>query len=81
MTFELYQEVALAQDLPAEGLRRSDVATVVERLPAIDGQEGYVLEVFNALGETMKVVVVPATAISSITADEILSVRSLAPRV
>lgn len=80
MTFELYQEVALAQDLPGEGLRRGDVATVVERLPATGGQEGYALEVFNALDTTMKVVVVPATAIASIKADEILAVRSLAPR-
>ena len=30
---ELYTQVALTRDVPAEGVRRGDVATVVEYLP------------------------------------------------
>lgn len=78
MTFELYTEVAIAVDLREYGLRRGDVATVVERFPADSGEDGYALEVFNALGETVKVVVVPASAIKPLTADQVWAVRPLA---
>ena len=78
---KLYQRVALTRDLPEHGLRRGDVAVVVEHLPATeesDGEEGYVLEVFNAVGETLAVVVVPASAVRPLTDEEILQARPLA---
>ena len=77
MTFDLYGEVALAYDLPAEGLRRGDVVTVVERLPTTAGEDGYILEVFNAVGETVKVIMVPASALEPLTSDKVWSVRPL----
>ena len=77
MTFDLYGEVALAYDLPAEGLRRGDVATVVERLPTTAGEDGYILEVFNAVGETIKVIMVPASALEPLASDKVWSVRPL----
>lgn len=76
--FELYTEVALARDVPEYALRRGDVATVVEQFRTDGGEEGFALEVFNALGETVKVVVVPASAIEPLTADEVWAVRPLA---
>lgn len=36
MKFPLYSRVALAVDVPAEGIRRGDVATVVEHHAAPD---------------------------------------------
>jgi hypothetical protein len=77
MSFKLYKEVALARDVPEEGLRSGDVATVVDRLPAVDGEEGYILEVFNAVGETLKVAVVPASALRTLTRRDMWSVRPL----
>ena len=77
MKFDLYREVVLAYDLPAEGLRRGDVATVVEHLPTAAGEDGYILEVFNAVGETVKVIPVPASALEPLTADKVWSVRPL----
>ena len=77
MTFDLYREVALAYDLPADGLCRGDVATVVEHLPTGAGEDGYILEVFNAVGETVKVIPVPASALDPLMADDVWSVRSL----
>ena len=77
MRFDLYSEVALACDLPAEGLRRGAVATVVEHLPTAAGEDGYILEVFNAVGETVKVIPVPASALAPLTADQVWSVRPL----
>ena len=77
MIFELYSEAALTYDMPAEGLRRGDVATVVEHLPTGAGEDGYILEVFNAVGETVKVIMVPASALEPLTSDKVWSVRPL----
>jgi hypothetical protein len=78
----LYQRVALTRDLPQYRLRAGDVAIVVEHLPgtpATGGEDGYALEVCNAVGETIAVVMVPASAVKPLTEDEILQVRPLSP--
>ncbi len=80
MNIELYQQVALTTDLPKENLKRGDVATVVEELPATQaskGEPGYALEVFNALGETTAVISVPVSAVRPLRANEIPHVRPL----
>ena len=82
MEIKLYQRVALTRDLPEHNLRRGDVALVVEHLPATPeagGEEGYALEVCNAVGETLAVVLVPAAAVKPLTEEEILQVRPLSP--
>jgi hypothetical protein len=79
MKYDLFIRVALAEDLPAENLRRGDVATIVESHPGRPGQEpGYSLEVFNAVGDTVAVVTVRESQIEPLTADEMLTVRPLA---
>ena len=75
MTYQLFQEVVLAIDLPEKGLLKGDVATIVEEHPVVGGERGYTLEVFNALGETIAVVTVPESAMAAMTAQEVLSVR------
>lgn len=75
---ELYQEVALTQDIAEEQLRAGDVATLVDTVPhPAGGEEGAVLEVFNAVGESIAVVTVPLSAIAPLRADQIPAVRSL----
>jgi hypothetical protein len=79
MTMELYQEVALTRDLPEHGLQSGDVAMLVDFVPhPSNGEEGCVLEVFNAIGESFVVIAVPISAVEILHSDEILSVRSLA---
>ena len=78
MSYELFSEVVLATDIPAKGLRRGDVATVVERHPVAEGETGYSLEVFNALGETLAVLTVPESQIKPLTRDEVFTVRPIA---
>jgi Domain of unknown function (DUF4926) len=79
MTMELYQEVALTSDWPEHGLRAGDVATLVDFVPHPgDGETGCVLEVFNAVGESLAVIAVPISAVEALRQDEILAVRSLA---
>jgi hypothetical protein len=75
---ELYQRVALTRDTPEHNLYKGDVAVVVEHLPgtaASGGEDGYALEVFNAIGETIAVVMVPASAEKPLTETEILQIR------
>jgi hypothetical protein len=74
----LYERVALTRDLDEHGLKRGDVATLVDTVPhPTGGAEGLVLEVTNALGHSLHVVVVKADDVEPLTADEILAVRPI----
>jgi Domain of unknown function (DUF4926) len=78
MSIELYKEMALKRDMPERRLRAGDVGTVVEILPhPTGGPRGVMLEIFNAVGESIDVVTVPETDVQPLRADEILHVRSL----
>ncbi len=77
MKFELYTDVALTCDLPAHRLRCGDIVKVVERHAAPDGTEGYSVEVFNAVGDTIAVTTVPASALEALRDDEVLNARTL----
>jgi hypothetical protein len=78
MKYNLYEEVVLARDIPEKSLKKGDVATVVEHHPMPGGEDGYSLEVFNAVGDTIAVIAVPESLIESLKEDEVFSVRSLA---
>lgn len=79
MNLPLYEQVALRVDLPKHNLRAGDVGRLVDYVPhPTGGEEGCLLEIFNALGQSIAVVAVPASAIEPLRADEILSVRPLA---
>ena len=76
MEYELFTRVSLADDFPEYGLHKGDLATIVERHEGEKGQEtGYSLEVFNAVGETIAVLVVEESKITSVHENEILHVR------
>lgn len=78
MKYPLFAQVTLAKDFPAKGLRQGDIATVVEHHPVLDGEDGYSLEVFNALGETITVLTAAESEIRSLSANDILHIRSFA---
>lgn len=76
--FELYKEVALTRDIPSEKLQKGDVATLIDKLPhPSNGEVGAVLELFNAIGESLSVVIVPLSAIAPLRPDQIPAVRSM----
>jgi len=77
MKFELYTDVALTCDLPEHRLRRGDIVKLVDHHIAPDGTEGYSIEVFNAVGDTIAVTTVPASALEILREDEILCARPL----
>lgn len=75
---ELYQRIALNQDLPEHNLKKGDIATFIDTVPhPTGGEEGYILEIFNALGESIDTIIVPKSAVSSLRSYDILSIRSL----
>lgn len=77
MEFKLYSEVVLAQNIAEYNLKTGDVATLVDLIPHPRGEAGCVLEIFNAIGESIAVVAVPVSAIKPLEANEILTTRSL----
>ncbi|MBE9014593.1 DUF4926 domain-containing protein [Chroococcidiopsis sp. CCALA 051] len=79
MNFEFYQRVALTRDLSEHQLKIGDVATLIDFVPhPSSGEDGCVLEVFSATGESIAVVIVPKSDLKPLKNDEILTVRSLA---
>ncbi len=77
MKFDLYTDVTLKCDVPEHRLRRGDIVKLVEHHVTLDGTEGYSIEVFNALGDTIAVTSVPASALEALRRDEVLCARTL----
>ncbi len=77
MKYKLFEEVVLLQEIPEEGLKKGDIATIVEHHTVATGEDGYSLEVFNAIGDTIAVITVSESTIAPLTKNEILNVRSL----
>jgi hypothetical protein len=78
MAYPLFTRVSLTKDFPEHGLHRGDLATIVEIHEGAPAQEtGYSLEVFNAVGETITVLVVEESKISPVNRNKILHVRQL----
>jgi hypothetical protein len=79
MEIQLYNEVALTRGVPGTNLRAGDVALLIDTVPHPEGgEDGAVLEVFNAVGESIAVVTVPLSAVAPLRADQVPSVRTLA---
>jgi len=81
MPLALYTDAALSRDMPELRLRRGDLVKLIDHHVAPDGEEGYSVEVLNALGDTIAVTTVPASALEALREDEVLSVRPLAGAV
>ncbi|NJL82410.1 MAG: DUF4926 domain-containing protein [Chloroflexaceae bacterium] len=78
MSLELYQRIALSRDIPEEGLKKGDIAYLLDYVPHPHGGEpGCILEVFNAIGESISVLSVPKSAIQPLQLNEALNARPL----
>jgi hypothetical protein len=73
---ELYTRVALARNLPELGLKRGDLAWVTDYVEHSEaGETGAILEIFNILGESLRVVVVPVSAIQPLRPEQLPTIR------
>ena len=77
MAYKLFEEIVLTKDIPEKRLKKGDVATIVGHHPVSNDEDGYSLEVFDVLGNTIAVITLPESAIEPLTANEIFNVRSL----
>ena len=78
MDLELYQEIALTRNFPKYQLQQGDIATLIDLVPhPNEGETGCVLEVFNAIGESIKVVTIPISAVKTLTSNDVLSSRQI----
>ena len=78
-TLELLKEVALLHNIPGTHLWVVNVAMLVDIVPhPAVGEDGAVLEVFNAIAESIAVVTVPCSAVVPLRADQVPAVRRLA---
>jgi hypothetical protein len=74
----LHQRVTLKRGIAELRLQDGDVAFLVDTVPHPTGGElGGVIEVFNALGDSMAVATVPLSDLEPLAADEVLAVRRL----
>jgi hypothetical protein len=73
MRLELYKEAAFARDVPERGIKKGDVATVIDYYD--NPEPGYGLEVFDALGHTVDVLTVPESYLEPIHEGERIQVR------
>ena len=74
MTFRLLDVVVLDRDLPADGLRRGDLATVVE----VHDDLSLELEFITASGKTKALVTAFPSEVRPARADDLISVRRTA---
>jgi hypothetical protein len=77
MNLELFTEVMLLEDFPQFNLKAGDIAMYIEHLMSQQGKEGAILEIFNAVGESLGIATVPMSAIASITSDYLPAVRPM----
>ncbi|RLD58028.1 MAG: DUF4926 domain-containing protein [Bacteroidetes bacterium] len=77
MEYKLFEEIVLSSDIPKKKLKRGDVATIVEYHPVPNGEDGYSLEIFDVLGNTIAIITIPESEIEPLTENEIFNVRSL----
>jgi hypothetical protein len=57
--------------------RKADLSPRTSGTSSPDGAEGYSIEVFNAVGDTIAVTAVPSSALEALPEDEILCARPL----
>lgn len=78
MTLKLFSEVTLTQNIDEYNLQLGDVATLIDFVTHPQGKEdGCILEVFNAIGESIAVVTVPQSTVQPLQANQVLTTRLL----
>jgi hypothetical protein len=73
MKLELFKKAVLVHDIPEDHLKHGDLVTVIDYLD--NPEPGYMLEVFDVLGNTVNVLAVPERYLEPLHEGERLQVR------
>jgi len=79
MTFQLYADAVLTRDIAEYDLRAGDVVKVIDYHAVPGGEDGYSIEVFNALGATVAVTSIPESSLEPLQENEVFSIRRRQP--
>jgi len=76
MNLKLFTEVCLTQNISTEQLQKGDVAVLVDIVThPTGGEDGAILELFNAVGDSLGVRTVPISAVAPLQANQLPTVR------
>ena len=76
MTLKTLDVVALAEDLPAHGLKLGDLGTIVE----VYGPNALEVEFVTASGRTQALVTLPLSAVRKVGDNDLVAVRPVTSR-
>ena len=71
----MFKDAAFACDVPEHGILKGDVGTVIEYFE--QPRPGYMLEIFDARGNTVDIVTVPETSLERIREGQRWNVRDV----
>ncbi|MBD2752385.1 DUF4926 domain-containing protein [Spirosoma validum] len=77
MKFDLFQRAVLGKDFPQHGLKKGDMGIVVEHIAHADQNDGYILEFFDAQGNTIDVLPVLESDLDAPRPNTILTYREM----
>ena len=77
MKYKLFSEAVLLRDFPEKRLRKGDVGTIVDYHSSNTHRDGYTLEIFSVLGDTIAVITLSESEIETLKENEVYSVRSI----
>jgi hypothetical protein len=74
MKIKLYQDIMFTRDVPEQQILAGDVTTVVDYvIHPKGGEEGAVLERFNAVSESIGILVLPISALTPCCTGQVLT--------
>ena len=77
MKFNLFSRAILTKDFPQYGLRHGDMGVVVEHIGRSTDEDGYIIEFFDAQGQTVDVVPVLESDLELPRSNTVLTYREL----
>ncbi|GAB4027993.1 DUF4926 domain-containing protein [Spirosoma koreense] len=77
MKFDLFSRAILNKDFPQYGLKKGDVGIVVEHIFRAGQDDGYILEFFDAQGNTVDVLPVLESDLEATRPNTILTYREM----
>ncbi|AQG78107.1 hypothetical protein AWR27_01310 [Spirosoma montaniterrae] len=77
MKFKLFSRAVLTKDFPEYGLKKGDMGVIVEYVARSSAEDGYIIEIFDAQGQTVDVVPLMESDLEHPRPNTVLTYREL----